>query len=245
MSGPVLPRSLVRRWSRVRSAGGNGGDSIARLQEDALDFYQGKVLRIDLSAGTSAVEPLNMEWAERYIGGKGLLLRYMWEEIPPGLDPWSAGQPRLPRDRPVRRHQRQHVVASRRGLQEPGDRRPQRQLRGRLVRARDEVRRLRHDHHHRARSPEPDGGHHQGRRGRVPAGAAQVLGHEDVRDRAGHARRLRRERQGRSPSARPASRRSPGPASPPTSTTRPDVAVTAPSWATRTSRPSPSAAPAR
>ena len=58
-----------------------------------MDFYQGKVLRIDLSAGTSAVEPLNMEWAEKYIGGKGLLLRYMWEEIPQGLDPWSEDNP--------------------------------------------------------------------------------------------------------------------------------------------------------
>ena len=94
-----------------------------------MDFYQGKVLRLDLSAGTSTVEPLNMEWAERYIGGKGLLLRYMWEEIPPGLDPWSTDNPVVPGHRPVRRHQRQHVVAPHRGLQEPGDRRPQRQLR--------------------------------------------------------------------------------------------------------------------
>jgi aldehyde:ferredoxin oxidoreductase len=58
-----------------------------------LDFYQGKVLRLDLSAGTSAVEPLNMEWAEKYIGGKGLLLRYMWEEVPPRVDPWSPDNP--------------------------------------------------------------------------------------------------------------------------------------------------------
>ncbi|MCX6364480.1 MAG: aldehyde ferredoxin oxidoreductase family protein [Actinobacteria bacterium] len=58
-----------------------------------MDFYQGKVLRIDLSAGTSAVEPLNMEWAEKYIGGKGLLLRYMWEEVPPKIDPWSPESP--------------------------------------------------------------------------------------------------------------------------------------------------------
>ncbi|NLE22292.1 MAG: aldehyde ferredoxin oxidoreductase family protein [Actinobacteria bacterium] len=58
-----------------------------------MDFYQGKVLRIDLSRGASAVEPLNMEWAEKYVGGKGLLLRYMWEEIPPRLDPWSADNP--------------------------------------------------------------------------------------------------------------------------------------------------------
>jgi aldehyde:ferredoxin oxidoreductase len=58
-------------------------------EEDAVDFYQGRVLRIDLSAGTAMVEPLNMEWARRYVGGKGLLLRYMWDDLPRGLDPWS------------------------------------------------------------------------------------------------------------------------------------------------------------
>jgi aldehyde:ferredoxin oxidoreductase len=58
-----------------------------------LDFYQGRVLRIDLSARTSAVEPLNMEWAEQYVGGKGLLFRYMWDEIPPKMDPWMAEAP--------------------------------------------------------------------------------------------------------------------------------------------------------
>ena len=58
-----------------------------------MDFYQGKVLRLDLSAGTSTVEPLNMEWAERYIGGKGLLLRYMWDEVPPQVDPWAPENP--------------------------------------------------------------------------------------------------------------------------------------------------------
>jgi len=58
-----------------------------------VDFYQGKVLRLDLSTGTSTVEPLNMEWAERYIGGKGLLLRYMWDEVPPKVDPWAPESP--------------------------------------------------------------------------------------------------------------------------------------------------------
>ena len=58
-----------------------------------MDFYKGNVLRIDLSAGTSSVEPLNMEWAEKYIGGKGLLLRYMWEEVPAKVDPWAAESP--------------------------------------------------------------------------------------------------------------------------------------------------------
>jgi len=58
-----------------------------------LDFYKGKVLRIDLSAGAATVEPLNMEWAKKYVGGKGLLLRYLWEEVPPNVDPWSPENP--------------------------------------------------------------------------------------------------------------------------------------------------------
>ncbi len=58
-----------------------------------MDFYKGRVLRIDLSAGTTAVEPLNMEWAEKYLGGKGLLLRYLWEEVEPKMDPWSPQAP--------------------------------------------------------------------------------------------------------------------------------------------------------
>ena len=58
-----------------------------------MDFYTGKVLRVDLSAGTAVIEPLRMEWAERYMGGKGLLLRYMWEYVPPRVDPWSPDNP--------------------------------------------------------------------------------------------------------------------------------------------------------
>jgi aldehyde:ferredoxin oxidoreductase len=60
-----------------------------------LDFYTGNVLRIDLSTGTSTVEPLNMEWAERYIGGKGLLIRYLWDEVKPGIDALAPENPIL------------------------------------------------------------------------------------------------------------------------------------------------------
>ncbi len=56
-------------------------------------FYAGAVLTIDLSAGTTAVEPLDLEWAEQYIGGKGLLLRYLWDLVPAGIDPWSPDNP--------------------------------------------------------------------------------------------------------------------------------------------------------
>jgi len=58
-----------------------------------LDFYKGTVLRIDLSTKTAAVEPLNMDWAGKYVGGKGLLLRYLWEEVPAKVDPWAPENP--------------------------------------------------------------------------------------------------------------------------------------------------------
>jgi aldehyde:ferredoxin oxidoreductase len=60
-----------------------------------MDFYTGNVLRIDLSSCTSRVEPLDMDFAGRYLGGKGLLLRYLWDEVRPRLDPWSPDNPML------------------------------------------------------------------------------------------------------------------------------------------------------
>jgi len=58
-----------------------------------VNFYQGRILRVDLSESTTAVEPLRMDWAELYVGGKGLLFRYLLDEVAPGLDPWSPDNP--------------------------------------------------------------------------------------------------------------------------------------------------------
>ena len=58
-----------------------------------MDFYQGKILRVDLSAMATTVEPLRMDWAELYVGGKGLLFRYLLDEVAPGLDPFSPDNP--------------------------------------------------------------------------------------------------------------------------------------------------------
>jgi aldehyde:ferredoxin oxidoreductase len=58
-----------------------------------VDFYTGRLLRIDLTRGVSRIEPLRMDWAQRYIGGKGLLLRYLFEELPPGLAALSPSNP--------------------------------------------------------------------------------------------------------------------------------------------------------
>jgi aldehyde:ferredoxin oxidoreductase len=48
-----------------------------------------KVLRVNLSAGTCTPEPLNMAWANDYLGSRGLASKYLVEEIDPRVDPLS------------------------------------------------------------------------------------------------------------------------------------------------------------
>jgi len=49
-----------------------------------------KILRVDLSKGTCKSEPLNMEWAQQYLGQRGLATKYFVEEVDPKVDPLSA-----------------------------------------------------------------------------------------------------------------------------------------------------------
>ncbi len=51
--------------------------------------YTGKVLRVDLTSGKTSAEPLREDWARDWIGGKGLVFRYLYEELRPGTDPLS------------------------------------------------------------------------------------------------------------------------------------------------------------
>jgi aldehyde:ferredoxin oxidoreductase len=48
-----------------------------------------KILRVDLSAGTCTPEPLNMEWANDYLGQRGLASRYFIAEVDAEVDPLS------------------------------------------------------------------------------------------------------------------------------------------------------------
>jgi len=45
-----------------------------------------RVLRVNLTNGSTAVEPLNMEWAQQYLGQRGLASKYLAEEIDPACD---------------------------------------------------------------------------------------------------------------------------------------------------------------
>jgi aldehyde:ferredoxin oxidoreductase len=51
--------------------------------------WTGKILRVDLTAGTCTPEPLNMQWAKDYLGQRGLATKYFVEEVDPKVDPLS------------------------------------------------------------------------------------------------------------------------------------------------------------
>ncbi len=51
--------------------------------------WQGRVLRVNLTAGTCAGEDLNMEWALSFLGQRGLATKYMMAESDPAADPLS------------------------------------------------------------------------------------------------------------------------------------------------------------
>ncbi len=51
--------------------------------------WAGKILRVNLTAGTVKSEPLNMQWAESYLGSRGLGSKYLTSEVNPKVDPLS------------------------------------------------------------------------------------------------------------------------------------------------------------
>jgi aldehyde:ferredoxin oxidoreductase len=53
--------------------------------------WAGKILRVNLSAGSCKAEPLNMQWARDYVGQRGLATKYFVEEVDAKIDPLSAG----------------------------------------------------------------------------------------------------------------------------------------------------------
>jgi aldehyde:ferredoxin oxidoreductase len=55
--------------------------------------YCGKILHVDLTKGETREEPLRFDWAEQFIGGKGLGIRYLNDLIQPGTDPFAPENP--------------------------------------------------------------------------------------------------------------------------------------------------------
>ena len=51
--------------------------------------WQRLILRVDLTKGTAETEPLNMEWANAYLGERGLATKYLMEMMDPKTDAMS------------------------------------------------------------------------------------------------------------------------------------------------------------
>ncbi len=48
--------------------------------------WQRKILRVNLTEGRIQAEPLNMEWAQQYLGERGLGSKYLYENMDPAAD---------------------------------------------------------------------------------------------------------------------------------------------------------------
>lgn len=51
--------------------------------------WQNRVLRVNLTEGTITVEPLNKQWAQEYLGVRGLATKYLMEGMNPAADAMS------------------------------------------------------------------------------------------------------------------------------------------------------------
>ena len=48
--------------------------------------WQRKILRVNLTQHKSSIEPLNMEWAQQFMGERGLATKYLYENMDPSVD---------------------------------------------------------------------------------------------------------------------------------------------------------------
>jgi len=53
--------------------------------------YGGRILRVDLGTGAVRTEPTPESLAREYLGGRGFVAKILWDELPVGVEPFSAG----------------------------------------------------------------------------------------------------------------------------------------------------------
>lgn len=51
--------------------------------------YTGRILRVDLTSGAISTEPLDLELAHKFVGGRGLGAKLLFDNLSPGTDPMS------------------------------------------------------------------------------------------------------------------------------------------------------------
>ena len=55
-----------------------------------MSSYNGKLIRLNLTTGKSQVEEIPQAWLKDFLGGRGLGVKYLYEELKPGVEPLSA-----------------------------------------------------------------------------------------------------------------------------------------------------------
>jgi len=74
--------------------GERGKSRKGKMMSGDLLGYMGRLLRVDLSDGTVRDEPLAPEMAEKYLGGTGVGVEYLYREVPPGVQ-WDDPENRI------------------------------------------------------------------------------------------------------------------------------------------------------
>ena len=54
-----------------------------------MEGWAGKILDIDLTTGVISTQPLDMEMARLFLGGRGLGARLLWDLVGPDVEPLS------------------------------------------------------------------------------------------------------------------------------------------------------------
>ena len=64
------------------------------MTENVIGGYMGKILRVNLSSEQLSEESPDNETLRKHIGGTGLGTKYLYEEVPPGVE-WSDPENRI------------------------------------------------------------------------------------------------------------------------------------------------------
>ena len=51
--------------------------------------WNGKLLQIDLTKGKAVPQKYGAEFAQTFLGGRGFAAKILWDQLKPGLDPFS------------------------------------------------------------------------------------------------------------------------------------------------------------
>ena len=62
--------------------------------QNGIGGYAGKILRVDLTNERISEEVLDRDTLRKYVGGTALGAKYLYEEVPPGVE-WSDPENRI------------------------------------------------------------------------------------------------------------------------------------------------------